>query len=247
MCDRDEKDDDMTDSNSPSQTTSEAVSRRRRALLVALLFATTLGGALGARLAADPGTGTRTGTGDPEELHRRIVQDALTFEGRLDRGAVQVGGEGLVHLELIVAGAALPERLPVRRPADVVVVLDRSGSMGGDPMANALGSIRELIEQLGSEDRLALVTYSNDAAVRWPLERAAATARTRWITGIASIAAGGGTNMSSGLDLAHELLASARQQDREARILLLSDGHANQGDASPDGLARRSARAVAGD
>ncbi|MFK7897755.1 MAG: VWA domain-containing protein [Myxococcota bacterium] len=195
-----------------------------------------------AAAAAALGEGTRVGS--EGDLSRVISQSLVSLEGRLDRGAVHVGSDGLVHLELVAKGA-LPDRfVSLRRPTDLVVVLDRSGSMGGDPMRKALASIRELIGQLGVEDRLGLVTYSNQAELFLPLARATDPARTKWIDALNQIAPGGGTNMSAGLDRAHALVTASESRGRVTRVILLSDGHANQGDATPEGLSRRSARAI---
>ena len=227
------------------QSTESEALRLRRWLIVALLFLLTLGGTVAMRLAAE--TNALPGLGQTGDLMQHVTQKALSFEGRLDRGAVHVGGDGLVHLELITTGANLPDLAVIRRPTDVVVVLDRSGSMGGDPMAKALAAIRELIGQLGHEDRFALVTYSNGVDLAIPLEIAAPEARIGWTVALNSITSGGGTNMAAGLDRAHELVSTTREAGRVARIILLSDGHANQGDATPEGLARRSGRAVTGE
>jgi len=232
---------DLSENHSPAESER---ARPERWLILGLLFVLTLGGTYAARLAADT---TAIDTQQHTDLERHAIRDGLTFEGRLDRGAVHVGGDGLVHLELIAKGAELPERAAFRRPTDVVVVLDRSGSMAGDPMAKALAAIRELVGQLGSDDRFALVTYAHGADVTIPIGFASDGARSNWVARLGSIGAGGGTNMAEGLDRAHELVASTRSAGRIARIVLLSDGHANQGDASPDGLARRSGRAVNGE
>ena len=155
---------DQFENHSPDESEPP---RPSRWLVIGLLFVLTLGGTYAARLAADTNAiDTKHGS----DLERLAVRDAITFKGRLDRGAVHVGGDGLVHLELIAKGAELPERAASRRPTDVVVVLDRSGSMAGDPMAKALAAIRELVGQLGSDDRFALVTYAHGANVAIPLD-----------------------------------------------------------------------------
>jgi len=232
-----------TKSTSKSPFTSEAA-RTRVWLIVALLFITTLAAAHAARLAAFTADPDST---DPGDLLRQAARDTLSFEGRLDRGAVHVGGDGEVHLELTARGAELPERSILRRPTDVVVVLDRSGSMGGDPLTKALAAIRELVGQLSAEDRFALITYSNGSDLVVPLGLASETARDVWIGRLGTIGADGGTNMSAGLDRAHDLVSATRAAGRVARVVLLSDGHANQGDATPEGLSQRSARAVSGE
>jgi Ca-activated chloride channel family protein len=214
------------------------------------LLVLTVAGGFAARQAAHatPTPIPPIATNDPATLQLpAVTNDALSFHGRLDRGAVHVGGDGLVHLELVAHGAEREDLVIVRRPTDLVVVLDRSGSMGGAPLVKALAAVRELIAQLGSDDRFALVSYANRAEQVLPLEPATAAARTRWLGRIRSIAAGGGTNMSAGLDRAHQLLEQSRATGRVARIVLLSDGHANQGDATPEGLSRRAGRAVQGE
>ena len=64
-------------------------------------------------------------------------------------------------------------------------------------MAKALAAIRELVGQLGHEDRFALVTYSNGADLAIPLEIATAEARMRWTTQLGSIASGGGSPLAA--------------------------------------------------
>jgi Ca-activated chloride channel family protein len=130
-------------------------------------------------------------------------------------------------------------------PTDFVVVLDRSGSMDGQPIEFARAAVRELVGQLGPEDRFALVSYASDARVDVPLRPVGGENRDAVLSAISSLAAAYGTNMSSGLDLATELVASARGPGRAPRLILLSDGHANEGDSSFSGLAARARRAVA--
>jgi Ca-activated chloride channel family protein len=236
---------DMSIQYEGDETGESEASRKRRWLIVAMLFFLTLGGTVAARLTA--GTNSIPILGPTGDLAQQVIHNALSLDGRLDRGAVHVGGDGLVHLELVATGATLPDLVVERQPTDVVVVLDRSGSMAGDPMAKALAAIHELIGQLGHEDRFALVSYSNGAGLTIPLEIATPSTRLRWATELGSITSDGGTNMAAGLDRAHRLVSTTRESGRVARIILLSDGHANQGDATPMGLARRSGRAVTGE
>ncbi len=223
-------------------------SRARIWLLVGALFAFTIGGAEAARQSGWPaGTPGRVDPLDPAGLSQTVSSEALRLSARLDRSAVHVGSNGELHLELTATGTESKGPREARRPTDVVVVLDRSGSMGGEPLAKALAAVRELISRLSAGDRLALVTYANASELVIPLSDATPQARERWLAQIASITAGGGTNMSAGLDRADALVSSTREVGRMARVLLLSDGHANQGDATPAGLSRRAARALRGE
>ena len=168
----------------------------------------------------------------------------VTFTGRLDRTAVQVGGDGLVRMELVLA-AARGDDAPVRRvPTDLLVVLDRSGSMDGEKLVHARGAIRELMSQLEPVDRFALVTYSDGAELRTPLATASPDARQAWLATVGEIGADGGTNRSAGLDLALATVTRLRTAERAAPVILISDGLANQGDASFEGLVGRARQAT---
>jgi Ca-activated chloride channel family protein len=173
------------------------------------------------------------------------------FNGQLDRGSVLQRGDGTVKMELVIrADAQQAERedgSSAQLPADLVVLLDRSGSMQGSKLAHAKAAIRELMSELGDDDRFGLVTYASSAAVVLPLATASASARDEWSRLVESVDAGGGTNMSNGLDAAHGLLARAERSGRAVRVILISDGHANEGDSSVVGLRGRVQRAVPGE
>jgi Ca-activated chloride channel homolog len=172
----------------------------------------------------------------------------VTFSGQLDRSAVHVGGDGLVRMELTLAGEArAATAAPARVPTDLVVVLDRSGSMDGEKLQHARAAVAELIAQLDPADRFALATYADAAEMTIPLAAVEPDARRRWLATVAEMGTLGGTNMSAGLDLALGALHAGRTAGRTARTILISDGLANQGDASHEGLVRRARSAARGE
>lgn len=169
--------------------------------------------------------------------------ETVQLTAQLDRTAVLKDGEGTVHVEVVVKTKDV-EGTVARVPSDIVVVVDRSGSMGGEKIAYAKRALEQLIERLRPEDRFALVTYDDEAQLRVPLTTATSEARRAWLREVSSLQVGGSTNMSAGLDLGHRELARARLANRAGRVLLLSDGLANQGDSSFEGLVGRARRAV---
>jgi Ca-activated chloride channel family protein len=169
----------------------------------------------------------------------------VEFRAQLDRNAVLAGSDGRLALELGIAAPASSSAHSL--PTDVVVVLDRSGSMNGEKLEHARAAIHSLVAGLRSEDRFALVSYAHQARTDFPLEHATSERKAGWSRGAASIAAHGGTNLSAGLDRALALVDGARQHGRAARVLLLSDGLANEGDTSRDGLRDRASRAAHGE
>lgn len=170
----------------------------------------------------------------------------IRVSATLDRSSVLVGRDGEVRAELVIeadAEAATVER----RDTDLVVILDRSGSMRGDKITYARAAVRELVGQLDGSDRFALVTYSDDAKQTIALGTATAAAKRSWISTIDGVQANGYTNMSGGMDLALDLVEGQRLPGRAARVVLISDGLPNLGDPSPEGLVRRAQRAPRGD
>jgi Ca-activated chloride channel family protein len=230
-----------------SETTPNAnpTRRRGRVLLVCALLVATLTGGLAARRATGPDP-LATGGGGPLHL-AAPAGHPVRFHAQLDRGSVLQGSDGLVRMELVMAGEERQETSSPRVPTDLVVILDRSGSMQGEALRFAKAAVAELVSRLGDEDRFALVTYANGASMTLPLAEASGAARGRWLAAVEAIRADGGTNMASGIDLANRAIGSARQPGRATRLILLSDGHANQGDHSLEGLRARAARAVAGE
>jgi Ca-activated chloride channel family protein len=164
------------------------------------------------------------------------------FATTLDRSAVALGGDGLVRVELTMRADDIADK--ARVDSDIVVVLDRSGSMSGDRIEKARGAVLALIEQLSERDRLGLVIFDNSAERLIQLEAAGPAAKARWRNLVRGIELGGGTNLSDGLDQGLALLEAGRQMGRAGRVLLLSDGEANAGDVSHEGLRARGQRAA---
>jgi len=147
----------------------------------------------------------------------------VSIRAKVDRTAVLQGEDGLVRMELVLKAHAGASESP-HRPTDLVVVLDRSGSMNGGKIVDARAAVKQLIAQLGPEDRFSLVTFSNAAAVTFPLAHATPQARAAWNEAVDAIHAGGGTYMGSGLTLGFSTLEASHEPGRSPRMILISDG-----------------------
>jgi len=124
----------------------------------------------------------------------------------------------------------------VRAPMALAVVIDRSGSMAGEKIERARASAKELVGRLDPRDQIALITYATDVSVDLPLTSATERARIERI--IDQIFDGGGTNISGGLEAGLAELDRVRSQGLVSRVVLLSDGNANQGIVEPRALGR---------
>lgn len=154
-----------------------------------------------------------------------MTQPTIVFSP-LQAGVPDAGGT----LDLLVRVQA-PDR-----PADVAVahlpkrlalVVDRSGSMNGQPLQEALRCVEHIANHLTSQDALALVVYDNKVDTLLPLQpmrSADAVAKA-----IAGLQAGGMTDLHGGWLAGAQQLEGGTDQ-AVSRVILLSDGQANHGE-----------------
>ncbi|MFZ4718369.1 MAG: vWA domain-containing protein [Ilumatobacteraceae bacterium] len=150
---------------------------------------------------------------------------------KLDRTLVAVEVDQTVHVLLELA--APPAPVAERKAIDVVAVIDRSGSMGGDPLAAVLHSVEMLVRLLGPDDRLAVVTFDDQVDLVLPLAHHDPDQAARVLRGVTE---GGSTNLSGGWLKGMEILASHGRTDAVRRIIVLTDGQANAGITDPSAL-----------
>ena len=123
-----------------------------------------------------------------------------------------------------------------RRPADLIFVIDVSGSMGReDRLGTVKRSLGLLLDQLDERDRVGLVVYGSRGEVLLePTGDLEAIRRT-----IERLVPTGATNAEEGLVLAYELAARSRREGAISRVVLCSDGVANVGRTGPDAILAR--------
>lgn len=141
-----------------------------------------------------------------------------------------VAADGATTLDLLITVRS-PEQRPAanrqRPPLNLALVIDRSGSMAGSKLSHARKAARFLAGELSERDRLAIVTF--DDAVKVLVPSQPVRDPLLFISAINTIHSGGGTALFDGwLAGATEV---AKQLDPQGlnRVLLLSDGQANQG------------------
>ena len=176
---------------------------------------------------------TTTG-GEPVALTAEVVQDK-----------VLQGGDGQVKVALNLSAAQLPDggNRSVQA-ADLVIVLDRSGSMDGRKLIDARQAVIGLLDHLGPDDRLALLTYSNGVQTCSGLVPLNAANRQKLAAAVNGIRAGGGTNLGAGLGRGMDILLQASSEGRQRKVILISDGLANQGVTGVAALGRMASMAV---
>ena len=118
---------------------------------------------------------------------------------------------------------------------NLVFLIDVSGSMRSDNKLPLLKeSFRCLLEELGPNDTVSIVTYASGEQV--VLEGAKASERERILAAIDGLVANGATNGHAGLAMAYEVAARHFIQGGNNRIILASDGDLNVGITSQSDL-----------
>jgi Mg-chelatase subunit ChlD len=124
-----------------------------------------------------------------------------------------------------------------RGPSNFVFLLDVSGSMGEpNKLPLVKQAMRMLVEQLGEEDRVAIVTYANGTDLRLPSARG--NERHRILGVIDSLEAGGCTYGSAGIELAYHEAEAHFVEGGVNRIILCTDGDLNVGVTNDDDLVK---------
>ncbi len=136
---------------------------------------------------------------------------------------------GTTETDLSITVRAPELAAAARPPVTMAVVLDRSGSMSGEPLEHAKAAAERLIDSLAADDRFAVVAYSTGASLLAPMDLATPDAKARAKAMIARLDADGGTNISAGLTFGADALAQASGRDDVHRVVLISDGQANEG------------------
>ncbi len=161
----------------------------------------------------------------------------VELRATLSQPKIVQGEDGTVYLDLSVITPDLLERGARRKPSDMIVVLDRSGSMGeADKWTYATQAVHSLLDRLSSDDRISLITFDTQARVDSRLVLATPENIAQLHTLVNRLGPGDSTNLGDGLEAAARTLIETSRGQRLSRVLLLSDGQANVGVVEPEAL-----------
>ena len=167
-------------------------------------------------------------------LDEKQMERIRTYVQDLGGGFMMLGSENSFGLGGYYK-TPIEEILPVRTDTEkkketpslaMVLVIDKSGSMGGIKIELAKVAARSTVELLGRRDKIAVIAF--DGSPFWIVEMHGASDKLYISDQIGSITAGGGTNLYPALQQAYFALTQTTAKLKH--VIALSDGHSQPGD-----------------
>ena len=118
-----------------------------------------------------------------------------------------------------------------RPPVNLAIVLDKSGSMSGDKIQKAKTAAINAVNRLKANDIISVIAYDDGVKVLIPSTKL--TDKNAVIQSIQSLQSGGGTALFAGVSKGAAEVRKFIDKEAVNRVILLSDGQANQGPSSP--------------
>jgi uncharacterized membrane protein len=166
------------------------------------------------------------------DLSAKQMDVIRSYVRDLGGGFVMLGGDQSFGLGGYYK-TPIEEVLPVRSDFEkekekpslaMVIILDKSGSMGGDKIELAKEAAKSAVELLGPKDQIGVLAFEGD--FQWVSD---IRPKSGYVTDrIASIEAGGGTNLAPAMDEAYRALSSATAKLKH--VIILTDGQSSPGD-----------------
>ncbi|MBO0899407.1 von Willebrand factor type A domain-containing protein [Cellulomonas sp. zg-ZUI222] len=137
--------------------------------------------------------------------------------------------------QLAMIGVQATDATPTRAGNNIVFLLDVSGSMAApDKLPLLAESFSLLVERLGEDDTVSIVTYAGSNEVL--ADSVPGDRRDELVGILRELRAGGSTGGAAGLQTAYELATENFVEGGNNRVVLATDGDFNVGPSGPDEL-----------
>ena len=111
----------------------------------------------------------------------------------------------------------------VKKPVDLVVLFDTSGSMQGDKITSARASLMQFVNLLDNRDRLEIIVFNSDLITLTDLSPVGEK-RQDVLNHVSGIVEGGNTRLYDAVALAYDELQTKGDPNHIRSIIVLSDG-----------------------
>lgn len=168
------------------------------------------------------------------DLTTRQMDVIRSYVSELGGGFIMLGGDesfGLGGYYKTVVEEVLPVRSDFEKEKEkpglgMVLIIDKSGSMGGQKIELAKDAARAAVELLGNKDQIGVIAF--DGTPYWISEVKSGTQKGSVIDRISGIEAGGGTALYPAMEEAYQALQSTNAKLKH--VIILTDGHSTPGE-----------------
>jgi len=151
----------------------------------------------------------------------------VMIDGRMGHAKVLTNPRGETFL-MLEARANQSDKPKAQGQVNLSIVIDRSGSMKGTRLRNAINAAIGAVERLHDGDMVSVVTFDTRTEVVVPASVIGSASRNTIVSAISGISLGGDTCISCGIETGMAEM-SAAGGTRINRMIVLSDGDANHG------------------
>ena len=168
------------------------------------------------------------------DLNVKQMDVLRAFVREVGGGLIMLGGDesfGLGGYYKTVVEDVLPVRSDFEKEKEkpglaMVLVIDKSSSMGGQKLELAKDAARGTVELLGDKDQIGVIAF--DGMPYWVSEMTSASQKSVVIDRISAIELGGGTTLYPAMAEAFRALRSTSAKLKH--VIILTDGHSTPGD-----------------
>ncbi len=122
-------------------------------------------------------------------------------------------------------------------PLNLIAVVDKSGSMGGQPLELVKKSLLQILSQMDPDDQLSIVLYGDRSHIYLPPTCATDLNKIEIESQIKTITSAGSTNMENGLQVGYSVADySSKTFQGNTRLILFTDERPNVGNTSAHGF-----------
>ncbi len=121
-----------------------------------------------------------------------------------------------------------PQVEPLRTtylPKDIVFVMDRAGSMGGEKIEQARYGLHFVLSQLGEDDRFSIISFDDQISAfdqsLQPVDKRTLQSAHRYVD---RLSAGGWTDLEAALQTGLEVLERSEERESSRMVVFLTDG-----------------------
>ena len=167
-------------------------------------------------------------------LSEEQMDTVRKYVSELGGGFLMLGGDesfGLGGYYKTVIEDILPVRCDFEKEKEkpglaMALIMDKSGSMGGQKIELAKEAARAAVDLLGEKDQIGVIAF--DGSPYWVSEMSGYSQKGAVMDRISSITAGGGTTLYPAMEEAFQALRAADAKLKH--VIILTDGYSTPGD-----------------